>query len=189
MAPVRALVSPFSVRSRVSAEKVTTTGGTSLVGAERIFADVALTTSGLWRNHGFELVLSGQAAQVSDNRYRFSRPNLESLGYVYSRGYAYVPTDLFGKVSGNYRFPLFYPDFALGAWIYLRRISANLYFDYTAIQDEARDISLSSGGSELTFETNAFRVFPLDIGIRHIRRFDSNDDIVEAYLRSVFVEF
>ena len=85
--------------------------------------------------------------------------------FVYSRGFLNVrPYEMY-RFSGNYHFPIAYPDQGAFGIFYLLRIRANLFFDYTAANDVNREFN--SAGAELILDTKLFRLFQLPFGMRY----------------------
>ncbi|MCB9291311.1 MAG: PD40 domain-containing protein [Lewinellaceae bacterium] len=124
-------------------------------------ADVYLP--GLSRNHSFVVNTLYQRQDVLDN-YRFS--NL----FVYPRGYNAVLGDEVFKVGFNYNLPLLYPDLALGGLAFLKRVKANVFYDYAWLKVDpifGNTRTQYSSGLELTFDVRAFRLLEVDFGIRY----------------------
>jgi len=100
------------------------------------------------------------------------------------RGYSYPQNTQFFTVSGNYAFPVWYPDIALGPFLNIQRVKLNLFFDYGEGEgqeyyynfDSGRVYVLDTGTryqsavAELTFDVNFFRTLPqFEIGVRAVR--------------------
>jgi len=121
---------------------------------------------GLFKNHGLWLQHSFKSEDFTDD-YKF--PDL----FVYPRGYPTLFYDRINRFSFNYVLPLFYPDIGLGPIAFLKRIKANLFFDYTqrAIdpigQFVFRDRNFNSTGIELTVDLRFLRLFEIDTGLRY----------------------
>lgn len=100
------------------------------------------------------------------------------------RGYGYPQNSKFTTLSGNYVFPLWYPDIAIGPVLNIQRVKLNLFYDYGegegldyyynfesgnvySVDNGARYIS---AGGELTFDVNFFRTLPqFELGLRASR--------------------
>lgn len=121
---------------------------------------------GVLRNHSFFVNTAYQSAGVLDN-YRYSDL------FFYPRGYNAVIHDRVYKVGVNYSLPLFYPDVALGPVAFIKRVKANLFYDYGRREIDvnpiivARKEAFSSAGVELTFDFRAFRLLEIDLGVRY----------------------
>ncbi len=87
----------------------------------------------------------------------------------FSRGYdSYVHNRLW-LGSLNYRLPVADPDWALGPVLYLKRIRANLFFDYGRGSNRQHAFLYRSAGAELTFESHFFSLpVPIEPGLRYV---------------------
>lgn len=118
---------------------------------------------GLAKNHS--LVLQG-AYQEHDKNRKISFSN----HFPFSRGYAVFNFDNMQKLGVNYHFPLCYPDFGIGGLVYFNRIRANLFYDYTKINDSriiAQELSFKSTGAEIYFDTKWWNEFAITIGVQY----------------------
>jgi hypothetical protein len=88
--------------------------------------------------------------------------------FYYARGYGYSSDrKSLGGIKVNYSFPLFYPDFSVSKFIFIKRIRANIFFDmdrYKVI-DETSWKSQRSAGLEFNFDNVYFRMFEIPVGI------------------------
>lgn len=90
------------------------------------------------------------------------------------RGYSHSTWEDFISASANYTLPLWYPDIALGPILNLKRIRANLFYDYgyseIDIVNEEQRVALQraaiyhSVGADVLFDMNFLR-FPADIAL------------------------
>lgn len=86
---------------------------------------------------------------------------------LYPRGTESFFLDEFIKYSGNYLMPLFYPDWNLSRYLYLKRISLNLFYDELNGRIGASSYHAASTGWETLFDMNLVRIFlPITIGVR-----------------------
>jgi hypothetical protein len=86
---------------------------------------------------------------------------------LYPRGTDDFFLDELLKYSGNYLMPLFYPDWNLSRYLYLRRVSLNLFYDRLTGRAGSLDYTASSTGWETLIEVNLFRLaLPLTFGVR-----------------------
>ncbi|HNR41965.1 MAG TPA: hypothetical protein PKL65_07005 [Bacteroidales bacterium] len=92
---------------------------------------------GLSGNHGLRVRLEKE----TQNPERFLQKNLIS----FSRGYDNIISKRADFVSADYYMPLFYPDFNLSSFLYLTRIRADLFFDYTHVTDHYRLMRTDNG--------------------------------------------
>jgi len=92
--------------------------------------------------------------------------------FQYARGYGVPRSDEVFRVSADYMFPLFYPDFGIAGITYFRRLRLNLFYDYS----EARLAGISnvtvqqSTGAELIFDTSFLNLLPISYGLRYSQR-------------------
>lgn len=69
----------------------------------------------------------------------------------------------------NYGFPVWYPDIALGPFVYFKRIRANLFYDIGLEWDLTQEDpfrQVHSTGIELLFDNRYFRLIDLSAGVR-----------------------
>ncbi len=111
---------------------------------------------GLFRNNGIRIRLEKE----TQNPERFLLRNLIS----FSRGYENIVSKDAGLLSADYYMPLFYPDFNLSSFLYLTRIRANLFLDYTRATGNYTLVQTDSGRIWFFSEgTRAFRSFGVQL--------------------------
>jgi hypothetical protein len=121
---------------------------------------------GLLRNHNF-YVNTAHQREIFANNYKFR--NL----FFYPRGYQTSPiADNINKIGFNYSFPLFYPDMAVGSLAFIKRIKANLFYDYAVARTNDSSFfnvnnSMISTGVEITFDVRFLRLIEADLGFRY----------------------
>jgi hypothetical protein len=72
------------------------------------------------------------------------------------------------KFGVNYHFPLFYPDAGVGNIVYLLRLRANLFYDYTFVKDARSNTApFRSAGMELFADTKWWNQLPVSVGLRY----------------------
>ena len=129
-----------------------------------VSAEATLYFPGILKHHGIRIY--GAYQQRTDNPesfYSFS-------GIVrYPRGFL----DGFEKevfsFSGDYKLPLFYPDFSAGSVAYLKRFKLDLFYDFTEGGTGKLLHTYRSTGAELTTDLHLLRfVFPFELGVRCI---------------------
>ena len=132
---------------------------------------------GLIKHHSINLRGSYQESLQSPDldtytfRNRISKP----------RGYSYPTNSKFYTLSGNYEFPLWYPDIAIGPLLNIQRIRTNLFYDYgegkgsVYFYDFSKGLLYSSNnddvyksyGAEVRVDVNLFRLLPqFEFGFR-----------------------
>ena len=135
--------------------------------ARQFLASGYLYLPGLAYTHSIVL---GAAFQQRDtlNNARFTN------NFPFSRGYSAESFYRMWRLSANYQLPLFYPDWGFGNILYLLRVRANLYYDYTRAMDFFTNggnynANFRSFGSELYFDTKWWNQLSLSFGIRYSR--------------------
>lgn len=157
---------------------------TGLRGGAFLPSPINLFKPTIFKNHSLNFRFGFQQRQLVEdvNTYAFRNVIFKP------RGYSYPSEQSFSSILSNYEFPLLYPDIALGPFLNIKRIRANLFFDFgtetvnrllfTAeqfnnfqpndlIDNEIVNSIYTSYGAELTVDFNLFR-FPIDIaaGVR-----------------------
>lgn len=116
---------------------------------------------GFLRHHSWKLTFGYQEKQNS-GYYGFS----DFLGNP--RGYSELPGKQFSTLSVDYALPLFYPEWSIPRFLYLKRIAADLFTDQ-AWNSGSTTNDYAAVGAELTAECNLFRFYaPLNLGFRTI---------------------
>jgi len=138
--------------------------------ANQFLASGFLYLPGLDYTHS--LLLAGAFQQRDSLRNaRFSN------GFPFSRGYSAENFYQMWRMSANYQFPLFHPDWGFGNIVYFMRLRANLFYDYTHAQDFYTNRSIftaefRSVGSELYFDTKWWNQLSISFGIRYSHLLD-----------------
>ena len=137
---------------------------------------------GISRNHGIRL----------QNQWQWQNPEtwLYSPLLSYPRGIPELFSENMYKFTADYYLPLFYPDWSLEGFLYLKRIRAELFYDYlygTGVRtsNSAGELvidnrAFASGGIELKFDYHLFRIlFPLTSGFRFSYNLNSGKIVPE----------
>ena len=112
---------------------------------------------------------------------------------MYSRGYNRPIYDQIYKVGSNYHLPIFYPDWGFWGIIYLYRLRANAFFDYSRahyVNDETGTTSIqmyNSIGGEMTLDTKVLNLYDFTFGFRY--SYLLNDDPFDENLKHSFEFF
>jgi hypothetical protein len=130
-------------------------------------AETNLYFPGILRHHG--IWLYGGYQQRNENLvYGYSYGNEVN----YPRGYVSGYNNHLFSFSGNYKFPMFCPDWSVGGLFYFKRFKLNLFWDQ-AMGDNSSAIDWNlpelyqTLGSELTAELHILRfVYPFELGVR-----------------------
>jgi hypothetical protein len=129
--------------------------------AQQFNGSATLYLPGAVANHS--LVLNGQW-QERDTLGQVSFGNR----FAYSRGYTGRNFSRMWKLSANYHFPLWHPDFGVANILYIQRIRANAFYDFTKVYSRDKTITRDqrSAGGEIYFDTKWWNQYPLTFGIR-----------------------
>jgi hypothetical protein len=127
----------------------------------QFIGNAALYLPGLLSTHN--LVLTG-SFQQRDTLAQVSFSNR----FAYSRGYEGRYFSRMWRLSGNYHFPLLYPDWGFANILYLQRIRANGFYDFTKIYSRDKKITRDqkSAGGEIFFDTKWWNQYPITFGFR-----------------------
>ena len=117
------------------------------------------------KNHS--IVLSAAYQRIDTNSVVFSNRFSKSRRYV--EDYYYYKK--MWRVSGNYHFPIAYPDAGFANIVYLQRIRGNVFYDYTRADTSffsgpGQNTNLRSTGAEIYFDTKWWNELPISFGIR-----------------------
>lgn len=154
----RDLLPPLGVLIDYEAQEGRSTTGDKNKGAIQTL-DTRLYLPGLWHHHSFYHQFAYEKQRSDPYRY--------ASGVFYPRGTTNWALDEFTKYSGNYTFPLFYPDWKLDKYFYFKRLSMNLFYDSINGREKSLEYHTSSAGWELLFDTHFLRIFiPLSWGVR-----------------------
>ncbi|MFM2358803.1 MAG: hypothetical protein RLY16_796, partial [Bacteroidota bacterium] len=125
---------------------------------------------GLMKSHN--LVING-SFQTRD-----TLNDVFSNTFSYSRGYLGLSTRRMLKYGINYHFPIGYPDWGIGNMVYIQRVRANVFYDYT--QARARLFGLltkivnRSVGAEFYLDTKLWNALPASLGVRYSYLLDTD---------------
>jgi hypothetical protein len=118
------------------------------------------------KHHSLSLRAGYQQQQNSQGSYYFSSPIL------FTRGYSYQNHDRLTTASVEYRFPLFYPDFAIGPLVNIQRVKGAFLYDvgqgYDQLIPNPKTTNYQSISAEIGFDLNFLRLnfVRFDIGVR-----------------------
>jgi hypothetical protein len=139
-------------------------------GANQLLASGYLYLPGLFFTHNLVLGAAWQGRDLS-NAGGFSN------AFPFSRGYTAENFYHMYRLAANYDLPLFYPDWGMGNMLYFLRIRANLFYDYTHVEDFSSDTTqflsnYRSVGAEIYFDTKWWNQLPISFGIRYSHLLD-----------------
>ncbi len=122
-------------------------------------ADARLFLPGPWHHHSFYHQLAYERQRSGAYEY--------ASQILYPRGTSSTFLQEFVKYSGNYLLPLFYPDWNLSRYLYLKRVSLNLFYDELSGRYRSFHYRAASTGWETILELHLARIFlPLSFGVR-----------------------
>ena len=103
-------------------------------------------------------------------------PQLFSDRFAYSRGYEGRYFSRMWRLSANYHLPLLYPDWGFGNILYLQRVRANLFYDFTKVysRNKLTKRNQRSVGGEIFIDTKWWNQYPLTFGFRVSRLLDQD---------------
>lgn len=141
---------------------------TSVKGSQFI-ANGSLYVPGFLSTHN--LILTGSFQEIDTlSQLVFSNR------FAYSRGYEGRYFSRMWKLSANYHLPLIYPDWGFGNILYLQRIRANAFYDFTKVysRDKTQTRDQRSVGGEIFIDTKWWNQYPLTFGFRASRLLDQD---------------
>ncbi len=106
-----------------------------------------------------------------------------------SRGYSNIDYPRMWKVGGNYHFPIAYPDWGVGNIVFLQRIRANLFFDYTGLKSLRYQTiyNLNSTGAELYIDTKLWNELPATFGFRYSKLLNGGGGLFEVLIPALII--
>ncbi len=121
---------------------------------------------GLFRHHSFWTFGGYQYRQIEQriDNYVFRNRTPSPRGHDIPRVQDYF------ILSGNYTFPLLYPDLPLGPVLNIQRVRGNVFFDYARAESNLFNFSqdFTSVGGELRFDVNVLRLLQqFNFGVRY----------------------
>jgi len=135
---------------------------------------------GLLKHHG----ISGTIAIEihSDSNFGFFQSQIS-----FPRGYKQTYYELFKYASVDYCLPLAYPDLALGSLLFIKRLRANLFYDYGVGWRDDQNCFYRSIGIELNMDFIPLSLYYLEIGagIRYSYRIEDRDYRIEFILADI----
>jgi hypothetical protein len=146
----------------------------------QFLANANLYLPGFFSTHS--IVLNASFQQRDTFRVLFSNR------FAYSRGYNEAYLSRMWKLGANYHFPLWIPDWGFGNILYIKRIRANAFYDFTKVFSRNKLVTVNqrSAGAEFYFDTNWWNQYPLTFGFRISKLLD--DDLFTGQ-RGTYFEF
>jgi hypothetical protein len=136
----------------------------------QFLSSAALYLPGLLQTHS--IVLTGAFQQRDTSFALFSSGIADARGH--SDYYRTTAGSRMWRLSGNYHFPLLYPDWGFGNILYLQRFRANLFYDFQRLysNNKKNSLDLRSAGGEFYVDTKWWNQYELTFGFRVSRLLD-----------------
>ncbi len=146
--------------------------------SQQFLGNATVYLPGVLANHS--LVLNGSFQQVD------TLNNVFSNRFAYARGYNGRYFSRMWRLSANYHFPVWHTDFGFANILYLQRIRANAFYDFTKVysRDKTQTRDQRSVGGELFVDTKWWNQYPLTFGFRVSRLLDR--DQFDGFKGTVF---
>ncbi|MEE4256828.1 MAG: hypothetical protein V2I47_07310 [Bacteroidales bacterium] len=114
---------------------------------------------GIIRHQGLNIYTGYQQREIGD--YKFSDL------VAYPRGISGKQDEELLSIRSTYAFPIAYPDWSIGPVIYMKRIRANLFYDYAFGWNGGVQRTYTSFGADLLAEVHVLRFLaPMEFGVR-----------------------
>lgn len=129
--------------------------------ASQFNGSAAAYLPGLFAAHS--LVLTGGFQQVDTlNKGNFGNR------MAYARGYNAALFSRMWTASANYHFPIVYPDWGVANILYLQRVRANAFYDFTKVYSRNKKVTADqrSVGGEIYIDTKWWNQYELSFGFR-----------------------
>lgn len=116
---------------------------------------------GLMKNHGIRLTFGYEQKTPYDNLKTFVVNN----SFQPLRGYPNFYFDKIYKFSFDYQMPLFYPDLNIPYLLFIKRVTAGVFYDASFVKINSNSGMLNSYGAEILFDVTFLRMWFLDVRI------------------------
>lgn len=142
---------------------------------------------GWMKNDGFSLGVFHEYRPANTEIYQLLNRYVPTAGYTFSRGYAYAFSDQLTKFSFEYLTPIAYPRWGLSDWVYFKRLNGKIFVDTTnaslvSVDNTTRRRTLNSVGLEFSLNSQTFRKFPINYGLRMLQRSSDQKNLAEFFL-------
>jgi hypothetical protein len=139
--------------------------------ASFLSADGRFALPGLVKHQS--LVLEGGYERQSGNYYFSSQ-------IQFPRGYREIVGPDLTKFSSSYEFPFLYPDLAIGQFLYVKRVSGNVFYDYGKVAQQ----QYRSTGVETVFDLGLLHFPPtLRAGVRYAWLLETRSSRVQPFIQ------
>lgn len=151
------------------------------------YAELSLYFPGLQTNHSLNLYVGAEYNEVPENQqrefYSILKNHIKSpRGFIDTLA---IPTNEYlCSFQANYTFPMFYPDWEWGDFLYLKRIRCNAFVDYARVNGDKEYLS---GGAELLADFHLCNfIAPISAGVRISRLAEPKYSIMELLFTTNF---
>ncbi len=130
--------------------------------ANQFLASGNLYLPGIHTNHSI-VINAAYAARDTAKQYYFSND------FPFSRGYKSVDFPRMWRFGINYHVPLWYADLGVANIVYLKRVRANAFYDYTQTKSlrTGSKFFFSTVGTEIFFDTRWWNQQSVTFGVRY----------------------
>jgi len=126
-------------------------------------AILSLYFPGLIRHQGLNIYSGYQLREIGDYGYNYKFSDI----VAYPRGITGHQDEELLSIRSTYAFPIAYPDWSIGPVIYMKRIRANLFYDYAFGWNSGVQRTYNSFGADLLAEVHVLRFLaPMEFGVR-----------------------
>jgi hypothetical protein len=176
----RDLLPPWGISLRARAIALRDIESPQVTSSQEL-ASAKFYTTPIFKHHHLYAEISQQKSSI--HGYRFPSEQL------FARGYVNFFLEEMSKQSYNYTFPLAYPEWSLGEWLYVKRLSLNMFYDRIEGERFKRSYTFESHGAELWLDTHFVRnAFNIQWGIRYNRP-NLADESIEIFLNTGVASF
>jgi hypothetical protein len=139
----------------------------TLYNSYQFIGNASIYLPGFFSTHN--IVLNGSLQQRDTNNILFSNH------FAGARGYNEYYLSRMWRVSANYHFPIWYPDWGFGNIVYFQRFRGNAFFDFERVFSKNKLVTrdLRSVGAEFYFDTRWWNEYPLTFGVRFSHLLDN----------------
>ncbi len=133
---------------------------------------------GLFQHHSVRLRAAWQQEDIVNYRFR------SEVQFV--RGFSYSSFNTLATLSANYALPLLYPDLALGSFLYVQRLRANVFYDFGRGTTPSLQRNFNSFGIDIFADLNVMRFLPeFSPGVRIVYVPERNTYLFNVLLGSI----
>ncbi len=148
---------------------------TSLTKSDMLSMELITYIPGFMKHHGFKLYGGAQLRTVGS----YNPSNV----VPFIRGMSRPALHEYLRLSVDYKFPLFYPDWDLNSLMYVKRITMNLFYDYALGSTPNYIEHYESIGSEIQAQVHFLSFLaPVNVGFRAVYLPSLSDYELSAFI-------